>query len=75
MRIQGGSSGLISAIVAGRLDPRDGRHEDERARHRWERWGGSDRRERLRRERYRAAKAERRERLLGIAQAASIVPY
>lgn len=60
MRVQGGSSGLIAAIVAGRLDPFDALHEDERGGARWDRTNGSDFRESQRRDRYHSKKCKRR---------------
>ena len=60
MRVQGGTSGILSAFNSGRLDPFDADFEPhvDRPRH-----GGSDYRQRIRRDRRRAKKAERFARL------------
>lgn len=56
-RVQGGSTGLIAAIVSGRLDPFSGQTERERE---FLRLNGPDWRERKRREDRRERKRQRR---------------
>jgi hypothetical protein len=68
MRIRGGTAALINLIAGGRLDPVDGLHEEERLPGALKQ-NGSDRRARLRRERYHAAKDQDRVRELVAARA------